>query len=115
MDNDRKWHLAWAELQAFKKNLPASITESHVTEFHRCLDLLHEATGEDVSPFRIPDENLKPHVARLRPASLRHPLAVTPSKEKYCDRNVMVRKLDAVCTYFKNIQAPPPEKPKYGF
>ena len=49
MDEYRKWHLAWAKLDAFSKDLPTSILEKHVTEFHGILDLLREASGEDVS------------------------------------------------------------------
>lgn len=118
MDNDRKWHLAWAQLDAFAKNLPPSVTEAHVRQFHGYLDLLHESTGEDISPFRISEEDVKPHIMSLRRSAFGRP---TPpamySKEKYCERNLMSQKLDAVYNYFKNIQPPPesPEAPKFGF
>jgi hypothetical protein len=115
MDDDRKWHLAWAQLDAFSKNLPGSIEEKHVAEFHAALDLLYEATGEDISPFRIPDEEVKPVPTSIRRRSYSwRPGRTTYSAEKYCDRDLMLRKIDAVCGYFKKLQ-PPPGPPKYGF
>jgi hypothetical protein len=119
MDDDRKWHLAWAQLDAFSKNLPTYVEEKHVVEFHSLLNLLHEATGEDVSPFRIPDNEVKPKpTGALRPSySGRSPGAIAYSTKKYCDRDLMLRKIDAVYGYFKRLDQPPPppEKPKYGY
>jgi hypothetical protein len=119
MDDDRKWHLAWAQLDAFQKNLPSLVEEKHVAEFHDILKLLDEATGEDISAFRIPDEEVKPRITGiLRPAfSGRRPGHTSYSDKKYCDRNLMLRKIDAVYGYFKRLQPPPekPHKPKLGF
>jgi hypothetical protein len=118
MDANRKWHLAWAQIDSFSKNLPSSIQEKHVAEFHGLLDLLHDATGEDVSAFQIPDGELKPLITSFRPASYSgRPGSVTYSKEKYCDRDLMVRKLDALRSYFERIQPTPedPQKPRYGY
>jgi hypothetical protein len=95
MDDDRKWHLAWAQLDAFSKNLPQSIEEKHVTEFHRLLDLLREATGEDISAFRIPDEEVKPILTSFQRGGYSgRPGRATYSTKKYCDcdRDLMVRK-----------------------
>jgi hypothetical protein len=115
MDDDRKWHLAWAQLDAFSNNLPHTITEKHVAEFHAILDLLHEASGEEVSAFRIPDDEVRatPTSVRRQSYSGRIPGHVTYSKEKYCDRSLMLRRIEAVRGYFARIQ-PPPAKPKYG-
>ncbi len=113
-DVDRKWHLAWAQLDAFSKNLPSSIEEKHVAEFHAILALLNEATGEDISPFLIPDEEVKPQIASVRPAGRRSPALVNYTKQKYCAHDLMLRKIDAVYGYFRSIQAPV-QKPSYGF
>ena len=118
MDEDRKWHLAWAQLDAFSKNLPSNVREADVEEFHRYLDLLHDVTGEDISPFRIPQDDVRPHVMSMSRAAFGRPARKTMySKDRYCDRNLMVRKLDAVYNYFKSIQPPPesPEPPRFGF
>lgn len=119
MDDDRKWHLAWAELGAFQKNLPQSVEEKHVAEYHHLLDLLRESSGEDTSIFRIPDQEVKPRITGiLRPSfSGRRPGRIDYSDTKYCDRELMLRKLDSLYAYFRSIQpaAATSAKPKYGF
>ena len=116
MDNDRKWHLAWAKLGSFVKHTPTPVEESHVVEFHAILDLLHEASGEDTSPFRIPDDAVKPVITSVRPGTRRMAGSATYSKKKYCDADLMRRKIDEVYGYFNSIQPKEvPEKPKYGF
>jgi hypothetical protein len=114
MDSDRQWHLAWAKLTAFRENLPPSIEEKHVAEFHSCLDLLESATTEDLSSFRIPGHELKLRVVTVRRPSFVAPGLMRPTQVKYCDRNLMVRQIDGVYNYFNSIQ-PPSEKPKYGY
>ena len=114
MDDDRKWHLAWAQLDAFANNLPSSIEEKHVTEFHGILLLLHEATGEDIAAFNIPNDEVKRRITSIQRSGFSgKPGSVTYSTKKYCDRDLMLRKIDAVRGYFTRIQ-PSPAKPKYG-
>lgn len=114
MNNDRKWQLAWAKFDAFKENLPSWIGESDVAEFHSILDLLQESSGEDTSPFRIPVDAINPRITSKRFGGRRHPSRTTYSNKKYCDDDVMRRKIAEVENYFRNIQ-PPPREPKYGF
>ena len=111
MDDYRKWHLAWAKLDAFSKDLPTSVLEKHVTEFHEILDLLSQASGEDVSPFRIPNEEVKPIVTSF---VMGKPGSATYSRDKHCDKNLMVRRINEVRNYFERI-SPPAERPKMGF
>jgi hypothetical protein len=111
MDDFRKWHLAWAKLDAFSKDLPNSIVERHVSEFHGILHLLSEASGEDVTPFLIPSEEVKPIITSLLPG---RPNSATYSRDKHCDKNLMVRRINEVRNYFDRI-TPPAERPKMGF
>jgi hypothetical protein len=112
MDDNRKRHLAWAEFDAFAQNLPTSIQEKHVVEYHGILDRIHEATGEDISPFRIPDEELKREITSIQRRGLSgRPGSVSYSKVRYCDHDLIVRKIDALRNYFKRIE-PPPTPPK---
>jgi hypothetical protein len=115
MDDFRKWHLAFAQLDAFANNLPPSVSEKNVAEYHAILDLIHDATSEDVSAFRIPLDDVKPRVIEVRRRSYsgRGGGAVYGT-DKYCDRNLMVRKLESVRGYFARI-SPPQEPPKPGF
>ena len=115
MDDYRKWHIAWAKLDAFSKHLPTSVTEAHVAEFHSILNYLHEASGEDVAPFRISDADVKPHTSFTMGNDFTgSPGRTIYGKEKYCERNLMVRRCEEVRNYFERI-TPPAEKPKMGF
>jgi hypothetical protein len=111
MDDYRKWHLAWAKLDALSKDLPTSVLEKHVLEFHGILNLLSEASGEDVSPFLIPGEEVKPIVTSF---VMGRPNSQTHSRDKHCDRNLMERRINEVRNYFDRI-TPPAERPKMGF
>jgi|SRR5579871_3240975 len=117
MDDERKWHLAWAELRAFQKNLPTTIEENHVTEFHAILDRLREASGEDITPFRIPAAEVRPKEIPLMRSD--YPGVGQPAPmftdKKFCDRNLMLRRIDSVFGYFDSLAGPKEEKPKYGF
>lgn len=106
--------MAWAQLGALKSNLPVSVEEKHVAEFHTILKLLFEATAEDTSVFRIPEEDVKPRLISVVRASFRAPGRSTYSDKKFCDRNLFLRRIEAVYTYFNGIQGPA-GKPKYGF
>ena len=116
MDDYRKWHLAWAKLDAFSKDLPTAITENHVAEFHTILDLLHEASREDVSPFRIHDDAMKPRVISVEMGNdfTGRPGRTNYSRERFCDQNLLIRRINEVRNYFERI-SPPAERPKMGF
>lgn len=113
MDEARKWNLAWSHLEAFEKHMPNSIEEKHVAEFHGIVDLFRDATNEDVSPFRIPDAELKPIPVSARRGTRRSPGQVWYSDEKYCDRDLMLRKIATLRGYFDKLYAA--DKRKYGF
>jgi hypothetical protein len=114
MDDDRKWALAWAKLAALRDHLPSLVGEREVAEFHEVLALLHEATREDTSPFRMPEEAVRPIITSIRPAGRRTPARMTYSNKPYCEQSLMVRKISAVYAFFEGI-APPAAKPRVGF
>ena len=93
--------------------MPNSIEEKHVAEFHGIVDLFRDATNEDVSPFRIPDAELKPIPVSARRGTRRSPGQVWYSDEKYCDRDLMLRKIATLRGYFDKLYAA--DKRKYGF
>jgi hypothetical protein len=65
----------------------------------------------NASAFRIPDDELK---RKLTSMVAGRPQTATYSDDKFCDRGLMSRRLDAVRGYFARI-APPEEKQKMGF
>lgn len=110
MTDDKKWALGWAKFDALYKNLPKHPTEDVVRDFHQILDLIQEASGEDLSPFRIPEPRIQPHVVSFNVVSGKQQLSST----RYCDRDYFLAQMDGVRGYFENLR-PRPERPHVGF
>jgi|GEM_PF-1685258 len=95
---------ALAMLRSLRENvdkITGRVEEKYVTEFHAALDSL-EATGIDVSQFRIPDSEVKPIV--FGPINTLHfpgqrPSRPTYSGESYVDKPLLLTKLDAAIMY----------------
>ncbi len=108
MDDQRRQAQAWALFHAFANNLPPEISEERVAEYHGILQELGNASGEDLTAFRIPESELKPKVASWSRPTRRRRGIVTYTTERYCDPTVMRRQIEAVLRYFHAIQPPPP-------
>lgn len=118
MNNVRKWKLARAHLNAFSNNLPTRIDASVVAQFHKIVDALGEASGEDLSSFRIPDSEMKRRVISVGPLRARPGRPPSGGKrmseKRYCDVNFMRRQIEGIVCYFASLQ-PPPQRGKIGF
>ena len=118
MDDNRKLSLALARFNAFCKHIPEDLDDSAVAQFHEIVSALEEVSGEDLSPFRIPDSEMKRRVisvAPLRARSGRRPSGgMTMSEERYCDDQFMRRQLEGIASYLESLQSPP-HRPKIGF
>lgn len=112
MQGQNKWGLATSQFQALRRNIPNMVDENLVREYHSILELFQSDSGEDFSPFRVPDAELKPRVTSFRPASYRRPSSgsVSYSREKYCDRDVFMRKVDAAAIYVQSLEHRPPAR-----
>ena len=106
MRDEKKWALAWVRFDALRRNIPRSISKDRVDEYHSILEALHAATGEDLSPFRIPDGELKPLVVAMRYGTRRHPGSVSYSDEKYCDVAFFARQIEGVSSYIAALETP---------
>lgn len=106
MSNDREWYIAMSRLEAFEKETPAYISQAHVDQFHEILQLFARGTGQDISVFRIPDEQMQLRVVSFTMATRRRPGTRQYSSEKYCDDNFFRRRLIEVRSYFSNFQPP---------
>ncbi len=118
MDDARKSSLAVARFVAFRNHIPSRLDDDAVAQFHQIVTALEEASGEDLSSFRIPDTEMKQHVSSRSPVRAwpgRPPSGgVKMSKKRYCDDNFMRRQIEGMASYFQNLQ-PPPEPRKIGF
>jgi len=114
MDNaDDKIIRLYSRLDSLKQNLPANtliINEKYVLEYHLIVDELSKITNSELSEFKIGDNEIK-----HRLISSNHRTKETNySKERYCDRNFLLAKLDALLSYFQ-IKYLSQEKRTIGF
>ena len=88
---------AYARLVALKSNLPeqTSVRAEYAQEFEAILDLLQETSGYDLRSFRVPPTEIKPRVTSSGPHG------VTYSKKPFCERSLLMMKIDGVLTFFK--------------
>jgi hypothetical protein len=85
-----------------------------VAQFHEIVDALEEASGENLSSFRIPDSEMKRKVISIRPGRAPRGPRRWMSEERYCDVEFMRRQLEGIVSYLANLQ-PPPQRRKVGF
>jgi hypothetical protein len=116
MTDDQKWSLAWSKLAPLKNDPPLNFEESHIREYHAILDLLHEASREDVSHFRIPPEQMQPKLLSFSFGTRRRPgFRRTDPSKLVCDRNYMIRQMESLHQYFSSLRAQEPTAKKYGY
>lgn len=102
----KKWMKAFARFQALKRNMPGSVDVQRVNEYHSILHELQDASGEDLSSFRIPESELNPVPTRVPFASRRNPHPRTQySSERYVDDDFFARQVDGVSNIVQRIAA----------
>jgi hypothetical protein len=104
MQNEREWRLARAEVEAIRKNLPTSVSESLVAEYHAVLDRLTSASGENFDTLRISEAEITLRVVSAQRAGRNSPARKDYSKERYCDSNLFRRRLDTLAGYIEDIE-----------
>jgi hypothetical protein len=109
MTDRRQWNIALSQLDALRRNIPPWIDENRVREYHSILDLLHEASDEDFTLFRIPQTELRPKVTSVSRAAYHRPGRVIHSEKHYCDDDFFVRKVEAASQFVADLEAA--EKP----
>src|SRR5436190_1612881 len=92
-----------ARFEGFKKNIPPSIRESVVNEYHSIVDALATATGKDLTPFKIRPDELKHKVVAVRPAPYGGGRgSATYSSDKYCDDFRFQAQVDSLAEYLES-------------
>jgi hypothetical protein len=112
MTDERQFAISLAHLDALRKNLPASIDELRVNDFHSIIRGLEEGCGRDLSSFHIPDKEVKAKLVRARRASFTgRPGCREYSAKKYCNRELFSRQVDGLWGYLHPQQdaGPKPE------
>jgi hypothetical protein len=118
MDDAQKWSLALARFNAFRSHPPNRLDEGAVAQFHEIVTALEEASGEDLSSFRIPDSEMKQRVISVSPLRARPGRPPSGgrrmSQERYCDDQYMQRQIEGIASYLQSPK-PSPERRKIGF
>jgi hypothetical protein len=106
---------ALARFEGFRNNLPVTISESCVREYHSILDAITDATKENLEGFKIGDNQLEHKLLAARRRSFSgRPGRVTRSPEKSCDPHRFQSQIDGLLHYlerqghFKSHKAQPP-------
>ncbi len=104
MIDDKRFSVAWARFDALRRNIPPWLKTEQVAEYHSIVDDLQEASGEDLSAFRIPDDQIKPRITAVTRGTIRSPGRAFYSKDAYCDDNFFARQVSALATYIQSLE-----------
>jgi len=106
MPDRKKFAMAYAQLDALRRNIPSFLDESRVKDYHSIVDALQDSSGDDLSNFRIQPQEMKPKVISVRRGSYGGgPGHVTYSDKKYCDQGVFARQVEALWLYVQSVKA----------
>jgi hypothetical protein len=98
--------MACARLDVLRKNIPSSLDETRVNEYHAIVDALEAASGENFSQFRIPDNEIKPKLLQVRRRGFNgSPGSASYSDKKYCERNFFTRQIEALWQYLEALKS----------
>jgi hypothetical protein len=112
MLDQKKWSIAYIKFKAYYANVPSWIKTPEVAYYHELVSALEQASGEDLSHFKIPADRVKPKVVGAQRGSYRGGLGRTLySSESYCDNDFFKSQLDALNEYLKTL-APKSAEPR---
>jgi hypothetical protein len=114
MRDPRKWAIATSQFYALRAHIPNYVSVARVAEYHAILDTLEFASGEDFSPFRIPESEIRPIVTSISRGTSRSPGQKYYSKEPYADRGVFTRQIEAVWHFLETLARTPPSQRAVG-
>lgn len=101
---------AYSRLDGFRKNIPEDrnhIKENYVGQYHQIVDLLESVSGKKLQNFRVPPNEFE----RLMATYDSETEQATYTDERYCERAMLLMKVDALLTYFAMITNSAPKRP----
>jgi hypothetical protein len=94
---------ALASFEGFKSNLPPTIREDCVREYHAIVDALSAALGETLNAFKIGDADLEyKEIGSRRRSFSGRPGRVIRSNEKSCDSARFQRQIEGLSRYLES-------------
>lgn len=110
MFDSQKWKIAVSRFTGYCGNLPAFPKTEEVEDYHAIVKALEEASGQDLSSFKIPPEKHKPKLVSFRPASYGGARGSSNySRDKYCDSDFFQAQIDALKHYLPTIETTGPK------
>lgn len=105
MDDPTKWNLGIAKLSGFMKHVRPPYGEEDVGDFHQIVTLLEEATGADLSHFRIPPGKMQRPVVGARRTSFNgRPGRVFYGSKKTCDSGFFRAQVESLSNYLATLE-----------
>ena len=102
MSNDDQILRAYAAITSMRANVPdrPQIEERWVKEFNAAIEKLEKSLDIDLQEFKVPQDALKRFIASCN--SLTND--VTYLEGLWCERAILMQKLDSVLMYFTGLQ-----------
>jgi hypothetical protein len=105
MDDSTKWNLGVAKLSGFRAHVRPPYREEEVGDFHGIVTLLEEATGADLSHFKIPAEKMQREVIGAQRGSYSgRPGRVFYGSKKSVDSGFFRAQLDGLASYLPTLE-----------
>lgn len=101
---------AYSRLDGFRKNIPEDknhIKENYVVQYHQIVDLLESVSEKKLQNFKVPPNELE----RLMATYNTETGQATYTDERYCERAMLLIKVDALLTYFAMMTNTAPKRP----
>lgn len=93
-----------SRFNGYYANMPPWLKAEQIADYHSIVTALEEASGEDLSHFKIPPDKIRPKVISVRPGGHRYPGYAQYSQEGYCDSTFFQGQIDGLKNYLHNIQ-----------
>jgi pyrimidine deaminase RibD-like protein len=97
----KKFTAAYARLASLRNNMPSYVDEQRAKDYHSIVESLQQASGDDLSSFLIPADEMKRDIIASSPAGFRGRARgrIVYSDKKYCDRDFFARQVEALYLY----------------
>jgi hypothetical protein len=112
----KKWNIAVSMLSGFMQHVPTSISEECVQQYHQILSQLEDASGEDLSAFKIPEGKLQKEVTGFRPGGYRGGRgSVSYSKLRFCNYSYFSSQLHGVANFIPTLRESRPAQKENSY
>ena len=96
----------YTRLLGLKNNLPKDcfgIKENYVNDYHQIVDILARETEISLDEFMVPDQEMENKMTSCWPDNefFGQKAGAKYSKDRYCERELFLSKLDALLSYFQ--------------